>query len=196
MSKQFDIYVVPSDAISLVEELKTRFGVRVLKEHSPSIVPIELPSPIRETSTWLRTVGSTSIRCYLTPEDGRIVNRYLEGPNDWIIDPISEAIEVSGCDHDGWTLFVGRFYFQTDFVNRGELVKKSPKFIAWADSVFRYTKRMLRRDREVDAYVGKGAMLFRETGGVFTRDLPKGPIHANSIAARISPAASRSLKVH
>ena len=196
MSRQFDAYVLPSDAISLVEELKIRFGVRVLKERSPKIVPIELPSPVQATSTWLRTGGSTSIRCYLVSQDGRIINHYCEGPNDWIVEPMSEAIEFSGCDHDGWTLFVGRFYFQTDFVESGKWVKKSPRFVTWADSVFRYTKRVLRRDRELNAYVGKDATVFREAGGIFTRDLPMGPVHANSIAARIIPEGPRSLKVH
>lgn len=196
MSKQFDIYVLPSDANSLVEELRTRFGLRVLQERSPTIVPIELPSPVRATSNWLRTSGSTSIRCYLAPMDGRTVSHYCEGPDEWIIEPMSEAIEFSGCDHDGWTLFVGRFYFQTAFVNGGEWVKKSPKFMTWADAVFRYTRRVLRRDRDLDAYVGKDASGFRQTGGVFTRDLPSGPIHANSIAARVVPGVPRSPKIN
>ena len=44
MSKQFQLYLTPSDAVALVEELRVRFGARVLSEKSSTSDPVEMES--------------------------------------------------------------------------------------------------------------------------------------------------------
>jgi hypothetical protein len=169
MSKQFQLYLTPSDAAALVEELRAHFGARVLSQKSPTSDPVELESPILQESIF-RTSGATSIYCYLAPANGLITTDYYPTLGLWLTDIRSEAIEFHGCDFDGKTLLVGRLYFQTDELVDGRIVKKRAEFLQWADTIFRYTKRALVRDREsrpLGAYVGKGAVVFQESGGKF-----------------------------
>lgn len=188
MSRQFDVFILPSDANSLVEGIRSRFGLQVSRRYSRSLLEqVEITSPVLVDSLWLKSTGATSIECCLTPLGGRIERRYYEKPNHWVVDSYSEMMEFSGCDFDGWTLMVGRFYYETAFVRNLEWVKKGPGFLKWADAVFRYTKKTLRRDKQLDAYVGKDADAFRQAGGVFTRDAARGPVHANSIPVRLAP---------
>jgi hypothetical protein len=183
MSKQFQLFLIPSDAMTLVEELRSRFGARVLDKNSPTGDPVEMRSPVEYESIFGGS-GATSIRCYLAPANGRIVANYYPTLGLWLIQTSSEAIEFSGCDFDGKTLLVGRFYFQADDLVDGRIVKKRTEFLDWADKVFRYTKKALKRDRELmeplGAYVGKDALIFRESGGRFAESI-------RAAGVRISP---------
>ena len=175
MSKQFQLFLTPSDAEGLVEELRSRFGARVLSKKSPTDDPVEMQSPIERKSIFLPS-GVTSIYCYLTPANGRIITNYYQTLGLWLLDvESSEAIEFSGCDFDGKTLLVGRFYFMTDELVDGGIVKKRTEFLQWADRVFRYTKKVLKRDQELmtplGAYIGKDALTFRENGGRFAESI-------------------------
>jgi hypothetical protein len=180
MSKQFQLFLTPSDGEALVQELRARFGARVLSEKSATSDPVELESPVRHESTF-GTSGATSIDCYLAPANGRIITSYYPTLRLWLIQPSSESIEFSGCDFDGKTLLVGRFYFQTDDLVDGRIVKKRTEFLQWADRVFRYTKKALKRDRELmeplGAYVGKDALIFRQNGGRFAESLRDTGVH-------------------
>jgi hypothetical protein len=171
MSKQFQLYSLPSDARSLVEEIRSRFGVKILSETSPTKELSGLSSPVREQSTNFRTGASTSIRCYLSPVFGRLVVNDYRDPDRWVIQPESEAIQFAGCDFDGTTLLVGRMYFQTDLVLDGGIVSKRPEFLKWANDVFRLSKRALHRDPQLAAYVGKDAANFRQNGGKFASSI-------------------------
>lgn len=188
MSKQFQLFLVPSDVIVLVKELRVRFGARVLSKKSPTNEPVELQSPIEHESIF-RASGATSIFCYLAPSNGRIITNYYPTLHLWLTQTSSEAIEFSGCDFDGKTLLNGRLYFQTDDLVDGKIVKKSPEFLQWADRVFRYTKKVLKRDRELmaplGAYVGKDAILFRESGGKFADSISAAGVPISPPRARV-----------
>ncbi|HTT22069.1 MAG TPA: hypothetical protein VMG82_24275 [Candidatus Sulfotelmatobacter sp.] len=184
MSKQFQLFLTPTDAVNLVEKLRVRFGARLLSKKSPSIDPVEIQSPIEHESIF-EASGATSIFCYLAPANARIITKYYPTLRLWLTDHWdSEAIEFSGCDFDGKTLRVGRFYFQTDDLVDGSIVGKKAEFLQWADRVFRYVKKALTRERglmgPVGAYVGKDALLFRENGGKFAESL-------SDAGVRISP---------
>lgn len=173
MSKQFQLYLTPSDAVALVEELRSRFGARVLSKKSSTSDPVEMGSPILHESIF-EASGATSIYCYLAPANGRIIANYYPTLRLWLTQTSSEAIEFHGCDFDGKTLLIGRLYFQTDDLVDGRIVKKRAEFLQWADRVFRYTKKALKRDRELGplgAYVGKDALLFRDSGGRFAESI-------------------------
>jgi hypothetical protein len=196
MSKQFQLYLTPSDALALVKELRVRFGARVLSEKCSTSDPVELDSPLRHESIFSAS-GATSIRCYLAPANGRIITDYYPTLRRWLIQTSSEAIEFCGCDFDGKTLLVGRFYFQTDDLVDGRIVKRRAEFLQWADTVFRYTKKALKRDRELmkplGAYVGKEALVFRESGVRFADSIKEAGV---PISPRPGSSASPSRVVH
>src|SRR5579872_3039939 len=147
MSKQFQLFLTPADAVALVGELRARFGARVLSKKSLTGEPIEMESPIEHESIF-EASGATSVHCYLAPANGRIITKYYPTLRLWLLDDWdSEAIEFSGCDFDGKTLLGGRFYFKTDDSVDGRIIKKREEFLQWADRVFRYTKKVLKRDR-------------------------------------------------
>jgi len=162
-----------------MEELRSRFGAKLLSKKSPTSDPVEMQSPIENESVFSAS-GATSIYCYLAPANGRITTNYFPTLGLWLLDTDSEAIEFSGCDFDGKTLLVGLFYFQTDYLVDMRIVKKRAEFVQWADRVFRYTKKELDRDPEFGplpfgTYVGKDALLFRKGGGRFahfTNEVP------------------------
>jgi hypothetical protein len=190
MSKQFQLFLTPSDAVALVEELRAHFGARVLGKKSFTRDPVEMKSPIEHESIFSAS-GATSIHCYLAPAKGRIIANYYPTLRLWSTQPSSEAIEFSGCDFDGKTLRVGRLYFQTDDLVDGRILKKRAEFLQWADRVFRYTKKALKRDRELmaplGAYVGKEALIFRENGGKFAESLRAAGVRRSSPDAPDSP---------
>ncbi len=191
MSKQFQLFLTPSDAVALVEEFRARFGARVLSEKSSTSDPVELESPLRHESIFSAD-GATSIRCYLAPANGHIITKYYPTLRLWLLDDWdSEAIEFSGCDFDGKTLLRGRFYFKTDDLVDRRIVKKRAEFLQWADKVFRYTKKALKRDRELmeplGAYVGKEALIFRESGGKFADSIEAAGVRVSRPVAPDSP---------
>jgi hypothetical protein len=164
MSKQFRVYLLPSDAKRLLEELRGRNSFRCLSDRSATMEPVDLASPLRQSEDH----RVTSVRCFLAqPSDGKVRLEHYPTLSAWLVQIESEVIEFSGCDFNGDTLRVGRFYFQTDFLAGQEILPKRPEFIAWADKIFRYAKRSLHRSAELDAYVGSDAEEFRNTGGTF-----------------------------
>jgi hypothetical protein len=79
----------------------------------------------------------------------------------------SELIEFSGCDYDGETLLIGRFYFHTNFLLGGTIWPKRDVFIKSAGSIFRAAKKKLSYSETLDAYVGPHAEEWRKNGGRF-----------------------------
>lgn len=87
--------------------------------------------------------------------------------SEWLVQTESEVIEFSGCAFDGNLLRCGRFHFQNDLLVGDMIVPKRKEFLDWADRVFRVSKKLLRRSKTLDAYVGKEADAWREAGGRF-----------------------------
>jgi hypothetical protein len=68
MSKQFRVYIVPSDVESLLAELRAKVGLKIIEETAaPSCTPIEVESPLRKRSLWIKEKDFISARCYLVP---------------------------------------------------------------------------------------------------------------------------------
>ena len=112
-----------------------------------------------------------SVRCYLAPDDAVLRMSYYPKQANWQVEHTSEVIEFSGCDSGANILVVGRLYFQNDILLDGTIWPKRKEFTDWADKVFRTTKKLLHRSRELDAYVGEGAEEFRKNGGRFVSSL-------------------------
>jgi hypothetical protein len=167
MSKQFQIYVLPSDLERLVTKLRDQLNVRVISSVSSEPRPTELDSPIRKGSM-LRSEDSVSADCCFTPNVSANVRMiYYPNPSIWRVADISELVSVSGCDFDGSTLVRGRFYVQTDILVGGEIIRKQVDFLKWADEVFRFAKKQLHRSKTLDAYVGDDALQWEKQGGRF-----------------------------
>jgi len=99
--------------------------------------------------------------------------RFIPTQSYWLVEDQLELIEFSGCDYDGKTLVVGRFYFQADMLIGDTIWPKRKEFIEWAGRIFYYTKRLLIRSKDLDAYVGKDAYKWRQEGGHFTQLRPR-----------------------
>lgn len=169
MSKQFRVYIVPSDIELILDHLRSKVGLRIIEEISSTSRPVEVESPLRNRSVWVKEEKFVSARCYLVPDgDADVKMRYIPQQGYWIVHSEGvEGIEFSGCGYDGMTLLRGRFYFQKDMLIDNEIWTKRKEFVEWADKVFRLTKKQLHLSKELEAYIGDGAERFRQNGGRF-----------------------------
>jgi hypothetical protein len=167
MSKQFQVYALPSDIERLIAQLRKKLDLVLISPTSLGPKPTWIESPIRQTSV-LPSEQGTSVNCCLVA-NGLAKIQFTHSPKRsvWRVMEDSEVISFSGCDYDGSVLVRGRFYCQTDFLNGQEIVAKGPEFLRWAASVFRVAKGSLHRSKELDAYVGADAMAWEKGGGRF-----------------------------
>ena len=167
MSKQFQMYALPTDIARLIAQLREKLNLVLISPTSLGPKPTWIESPIRQTSI-LPSEQGTSVNCWLVAS-GLAKIQFTHSPKRsvWHVTEDSEAISVSGCDFDGTVLVRGRFYCQTDFLKGQEIVAKRPEFLHWAESVFRVAKGSLLRSKEFDAYVGADAMAWEKGGGRF-----------------------------
>lgn len=168
MSKQFRVYLLPSDIEDIFAVLRAKIGVKIIPEVSQTMEILELDTPLRDYSTEFTVENATSVRCYLAPpSNANLQFNYYPKQTRWQICDESEAIEFSGCDYDGSVLLIGRFYYQNDFLLKDTIWKKRSEFITWADRIFGTTKRLLKRSPAMNAYVGDNAAKWLKTGGRF-----------------------------
>src|SRR5262249_51518887 len=111
MGKQFQVYLLPTDAAILVETLHERVAFRLLSTRSSRPEPVEAESPVLTES------GFTRADCLLVPDlSVSIKLDYIEKQALWVINTLhSEVIEFSGCHFDGQTLKRGRFFYDPGF---------------------------------------------------------------------------------
>jgi hypothetical protein len=167
MSRQFRFYLLPSDIERLAAELRVRYSANFIDTVSSCLAPTQVDSPIRRI---IRDSGQevSSVHCYLVQPTGADIRTwYMQKRKLWAIDEASEVIQFSGCDFDGSVLLVGRFYFQTDLLIDNSIWPKRREFLDWAGKIFRTTKRLLKRSKAMDAYVGEDAARWRQGGGRF-----------------------------
>jgi len=178
MSKQFHLYLLPTDVDSLLETLRTQLGILLIQSWSSSLTPVLLESAMCKGGTELKT-ATVRADCYLSPKGAEIKMKFIRNRSLWIIDTDSEVIEFRGCELDGKVLVRGRFYFQTNVLMDGLIVPKRKDFLIWADKVFRLAKKSLVRSKALDAYVGESAEKWRRKGGRFAwaANNVRGPIY-------------------
>ena len=163
MGRQFQVYLLPSDAVRLVEIIRDKVALRLLASRSSQQDPVEIESPI------LTQGGFTRADCLLAPIAASLQIRYVDKQSYWYVDTLfSEAIEFKACHFDEKTIKRGRLYYDQGFYNvQGKWQDKSPDFLTWAEKVFRTAKKTLERDPSLEAYVGRDAQRWRAAGGVF-----------------------------
>ena len=76
----------------------------------------------------------------------------------------SPLVELSRCFFDGKQLRRGRLYFTSRFYDQEDtLISKDTAFVKWARSVLKAAVRGLRRDKELQSYIGSQAEELRRT---------------------------------
>lgn len=166
MSAQCRLYLLPSDIVRLLEDIRSQVDLKIISRRSTTPSPADLTSPLMEYTRRLTNKKNYHVNCYLTPVSNAVIEMdYLSKQAHWVVSEASDVIEFSGCDYDGERLEVGRFYFQSDKVFDGAIWPKRPEFIQWANDVFRTTKKSLCRSKKLDAYVGKDAADWERAGG-------------------------------
>jgi len=170
MGKQFQVYLLPTDAVNLVAHLKNKIDMRLLSSRSDGPQPVEIETPVRSQG------GFSRADCLLVPNiSAEIKMDHIEAQAYWNVDMLfSEVIEFSGCHFDGNTLKRGRLFYDPGFYRNERWQEKSAYFLKWADSVFRHAKKFLKRLPDLEAYLGADAELWRARGGVFVALAVKG----------------------
>jgi hypothetical protein len=177
MGRQFSFYLLPSDANSLVKQLKSRFGAKLLLDYSPDHELFEIDMPYRKNDSGGLEPIVANARYYLARSSGKTERKYCAKPDWWVVNSDSEGIEFSGCKFNGIAVAIGRFWYETNVVRNLQYVAKSVEFVKWAESVYRYTKKSLHYDPRIDAYLGGDALHFSESGGQLVRDIwPNGKV--------------------
>ena len=110
MSKQFRVFLLPSDAAALLAMLDSSVGIKIYDDLSPTSAPSEIPLSTLEEK--LASSERPSKMCLASREDARISSNCYATRDLWIIDDQSECIEFSTCKLIGSILVAGRFYFQ------------------------------------------------------------------------------------
>ena len=162
MGRQFRIYLLPSDAVRLIEVLRQEVGLRLFASRSPGPQPMETDSPVQTDA------GFTRVDCLLAPDYAISVKlAHLPKQNFWIVNTLfSEVVEFSGCHFNEKTLKSGRLFYDKGFYRAEQWQEKSPRFLKWADIVFQTAKRSIRRITSLDAYIGEDAERWHSAGGV------------------------------
>jgi|ERR1044071_654725 hypothetical protein len=162
MGRQFQVYLLPSDAVRLLEALRQEVGLRLLASRSPGPQPTETGSPVHTDA------GFTRVDCLLAPDDSISVKLdHLEKQNLWSVNTlVSEVVEFSGCHFNEKTLKSGRLFYDKGFYRGEQWQEKSPRFLKWADLVFQTAKKSIKRVSSLDAYIGEDAERWHSAGGV------------------------------
>lgn len=176
MGKQFQLYLLPSDSDILIKKLRQEVGLHLLARRSARSEPVEVESPVRTEA------GFTRADCVLVSEIPPTIKLdHIEKQGYWSINSLfSEVVEFTGCHFDGKTLKLGRFFYDSGFYDDDRWQEKSPRFLDWADKLFKTAKKSLKRIPSLDAYVGADAEHWRSSGGVFVHLAIKGqpPVRA------------------
>jgi hypothetical protein len=171
MSRQFRFYLLPPQIEEMISALKEQVGFRLIAARSQTQTPTELKSVFETFTDSTSGQQIVHVHCYLVPPfEAPLATLYAPRMNDWYTESErSEVIQFSGCDYDGNKLRIGRFYFQTNYLNEAKdaLVPHREQFLKWGDQIFRAAKRHMKYSRELAAYVDDEVELWRQQGGSF-----------------------------
>ncbi len=166
MGRQIVFYLAPSDMLELEFRLKKCGEVLIL--HSRS----DKPKPRIVESTDFKESGHQWLFFYLVQPDDLSAINLEEVPEQryWSIDELSSpVVELTRGYFDGKILRRGRLYYTHGFYGEDDLwVEKPEPFKSWAKRLLSVTRRTLKLDRDVSAYVGPEAETLKEKGVVFT----------------------------
>ncbi len=117
--------------------------------------------------TMIRDLKKEGSRIYLVrPEDFKQIKiRHIEKFNYWLVD--DNTLPVLHFDRSVFRdniIYSGRLYFQPQFVENMQWVKKSDDFVNWADNIVKTVRRKLKKHKHqmgsynYTAYLGENAL--------------------------------------
>ena len=100
----------------------------------------------------------------------KVSTHEVKAQSHWkITESTSPVIEVLLSGFDGTMLRLGRFYYNDSYYDgRGRTQIKSAEFSAWAKKAFSKTRRLLKFDKNLYAYVGVEASEMSKNGIKFS----------------------------
>lgn len=149
MGRQINFYLTPTDTQELERFLRIREPLCVLHSRSPVNEPqvLQTTDLIQGGKQWLffKLVRSTDI--------DQVLMEYVPAQGYWTIDELrSPVIEFNRCYIDDQALRRGRLYYTEKFYGAdGAVVEKPEEFRAWAQALFRSTKKYLKK-KDVDYF--------------------------------------------
>ena len=143
MGRQFRYYCLPEDLAEIERRVFVPAqGVLVCARKKDSAYHL---LPIRSFALERGRMGEEELNLLFLPP----VAAQKEVRNGrWIDTSKSHVIEVGRCYTDGRILRSARFWYETRYFKANDVYTKPNEFVAWAESVFRRTKSVLRR-REI-----------------------------------------------
>ncbi|BDT71480.1 hypothetical protein os4_10020 [Comamonadaceae bacterium OS-4] len=140
MGSQFTYYCLAEDLARIQEQVFVPTNSQLVaaekKDGAHHIVPVE------QFALEFEKMGKQTIFLYLLPPP-KMQLEVRNGP--WIDTSKSHLIEVGRCFNDGKILRSARFWYESRFFVGSELCSKPPEFLAWAESIYRKTKKQLQR---------------------------------------------------
>jgi hypothetical protein len=168
MSRQFRFYLLPDEVEAFTNKLRDQVEINMFQNTAATPEPVAASTPLRR---WSRLNGAdvVGVYCLLAPVAATIKVNYYPTRSEWLVDEEkSEVIQFCGCDFDGETLHIGRFYTQADMLIGGTIWPKQKAFLQWVDRVYRAAKKLLKYSKELEAYLGPAAEQWRRQGGKFS----------------------------
>lgn len=142
---------------NLEKVLKQKLDLLILANTSKT------PSPVILPQLKLEKMGKEDLLVYLIrPCDLDKVRFYLvEELDECVIDSLySPVIEFDRCYINKNKITRGRMYYVTGYYDENdEWIEKESEFLDWAQKLFKIAKKSLKRNRDLDAYVGEDACL-------------------------------------
>jgi hypothetical protein len=143
MAHQVNFYAAPEDIAQIEAEVRQIEPIEFLHSRSQAAGPRVV------SSLDLREDGTPWLFFYLVRESdlAAVVTNRVPAQGYWTVDVFrSPVVEFNRCYFDGNILRRGRVYYVDGFYRSDEIwVEKSEYFRRWAKSVFKITKRCLKR---------------------------------------------------
>jgi len=140
MGRQFSYYCLAADLAKIqdhvFEEARAQLATCEKRLGADHIVPVS-----RFELAADRMGKDTLFLLLLPPVELQL--EVFDGP---FLDTVkSHLIEVGRCYTDGEFIRRGRFWYETRFYVDDQLYEKPREFVAWAEGIFRNTKKLLAR---------------------------------------------------
>lgn len=160
MSKQLTYFLAPED-LPLLEESLRQYGF-------DRFLPRRFPGPnlpeIRSLTPFTPGVDPLTLFAVRSADLSKIAVEATDGA--WRLNEIhSPVVEVSRCFSDAKIIRRGRIYAPMGAFEGERWIPREADFVAAVDGVFRRLRKVLKRDPNLDAYVGPAARA-TETHGV------------------------------
>jgi hypothetical protein len=155
VGRQIQLYLTPADLADFETSLRSRIEFVALEYRSNA------PRPSVTPTFQVAEMGKTWLTLFLARPADLDALEFHEVPAQkyWTLDVLKQpVVEFSRPYFNGTLIRRGRLYYETgDYDSHGSWVDKPKPFLEWAEKLFRAARKVLRRNAELDAYLGREA---------------------------------------